>query len=115
MKYYLFIFLFYSHLYADHAYLGKYVYTEGEGIYRCASCSLPLFEGKDKYDAGNGFPAFKKPITPQSVYYLEDWSLSFKRYQVLCRGCDAPLGHVFKDGPPPKYLRYCIHSNTLDF
>ncbi len=99
----------------EHAHLGKYIYNQGKGIYSCAACSLPLFQGNDKYDAGNGYPSFKKPIAKNNVYYLEDWSFKFKRYEVLCRCCDSHLGHVFNDGPPPKHLRYCINSITLKY
>ena len=97
----------------EHAHLGKYTHTQGDGIYACAACSLPLFEGTEKYDAGNGFPSFKKPMSSKNIYYLEDWSFSFQRYEVLCRGCDSHLGHVFHDGPPPKHFRYCINSIAL--
>lgn len=99
----------------ERAFSGKYLYESSPGIYKCASCKNSLFSSEDKYDSGAGWPCFKKPITSKSVYYLEDWALSFKRYQVLCRECHAPLGHVFNDGPPPKKLRYCIHSLTLIF
>lgn len=98
----------------EHAHIGKYAHTQGDGIYSCAACSLPLFEGAEKYDAGNGYPSFKKPIAKKNIYYLEDWSLNFKRYEVLCSGCDSHLGHVFNDGPPTKHLRYCINSITLE-
>lgn len=97
----------------ERAFSGKYLYSEDVGIYHCLSCKNPLFSSGEKYDSGSGWPSFKKPIHPKSVYYLEDWKLSFKRYLVLCRGCNTPLGHVFHDGPPPKRLRYCIKSTTL--
>lgn len=94
---------------------GTHLYETRTGVYACASCKNELFQSDEKYDAGSGWPSFKKPVTPKAVYYLEDWELPFKRYAVVCRGCNAPLGHVFNDGPPPKGLRYCIHSHTLIF
>lgn len=97
----------------ERGFSGKYLYETAKGIYQCSSCKNPLFSSEDKYDSGSGWPSFKKPLTPKSVYYLEDWSLSFKRYEVLCRGCNAHLGHVFNDGPPPKNLRYCVNSLSL--
>ena len=92
---------------------GKYLYETKPGTYLCANCKNPLFHSEDKYDAGSGWPSFRKTIDPKSVYYLEDRNLPFKRYAVHCRGCDAHLGHLFNDGPPPKGFRYCINSITL--
>ncbi len=97
----------------ERAFSGKYLYETASGTYRCAACKNPLFHSDDKYDSGAGWPSFKKTIAKESVYYLEDWTLPFKRYEVLCKGCDSHLGHVFNDGPEPKGLRYCINSITL--
>lgn len=99
----------------ERAFSGSYLHEMRRGVYKCAGCSHPLFHGEDKYDSGSGWPSFKKPITRESVYYLEDWNLSFKRYEVLCRNCHSHLGHVFPDGPEPKGLRYCINSLSLIF
>lgn len=83
------------------------------GTFLCAACEAPLFRCQDQYEVSNGWPNFTYPISKTAVYYLEDWSVGFKRYEVLCRGCDSHLGHVFPDGPPPKYFRYCINSISL--
>ncbi len=99
----------------ERAFSGEHLYESRTGTYVCADCKRPLFSSNDKYDSGAGWPTFTKPLEPKSVYYLEDHTLPFKRYEVLCRGCGGHLGHVFNDGPPPKGLRYCINSITLHF
>lgn len=97
----------------ERAFMGKYVFTQIEGLYVCAGCDHPLFRSVDKYQIGCGWPTFTQAAAPKSVYYLEDWSMGFKRYEVLCRSCDGHLGHVFNDGPPPKNFRYTINSLAL--
>lgn len=100
---------------SERAYSGEHLFRSSTGTYSCVECGLALFKSTDKYDCGNGWPSFKQPIAPKNVYYLEDRGLSFKRYEVLCSGCDSHLGHVFNDGPPPKNLRYSINSISLIF
>ena len=99
----------------ERAFLGKYVLTQSKGTYYCAGCLLALFSSEDKYQAKVGWPTFTQPIAPKNVFYLEDLSMGFKRYEVLCQQCDSHLGHVFHDGPPIKHLRYCINSISLQF
>lgn len=88
-------------------------FEDEHAIFLCAGCELPLFAGKNLLPVGNGWPNFTKPIVKNHVYYLEDWRLSFKRYEVLCSRCDSHLGHLFHDGPYPKNFRYCINSLSL--
>jgi peptide-methionine (R)-S-oxide reductase len=96
------------------AFSGLYLDEERPGTYVCAGCAQPLFSSEDKYsEPGCGWPLFKTAIVSKNVYYEEDRSMGFKRYEVLCSGCDGHLGHVFHDGPPPKNFRYTINSLSL--
>lgn len=100
----------------ERSFSGSYLFENRKGIYHCAACKECLFRSEDKYlEPHSGWPAFTKPIESKKIYYLEDRTFSFKRYEVLCRSCDSHLGHIFKDGPPPKYFRYTINSIALIF
>lgn len=92
-----------------------YYNNKARGIYRCAGCGLPLFSSDAKYESHTGWPSFWKPIDDSAVRTKTDYKLMYPRTEVHCRRCGGHLGHVFKDGPPPTYLRYCINSAALTF
>ena len=95
---------------------GKYYKHDAEGIYTCSNCDNELFNSKNKFDSGSGWPSFDDPISEENVSLRGDTSNDMSRTEVLCNKCGAHLGHVFSDGPKETTgNRYCINSLSLNF
>jgi len=84
------------------------------GRFLCAACAQPLFESHLKFESGTGWPSFNDPVEG-SVETTVDRSYGMVRTEVHCANCGSHLGHVFEDGPPPNYLRYCVNGVALNF
>ncbi|EGV50944.1 peptide methionine sulfoxide reductase msrB [endosymbiont of Riftia pachyptila (vent Ph05)] len=94
---------------------GKFYNHHEAGVYSCSCCGNELFDASAKFDSGSGWPSYFQPVSADAVTEHADNSHGMLRVEVLCGHCDAHLGHVFSDGPPPTGLRYCINSVSLDF
>ena len=99
----------------ERPYTNKFDHHFEKGTYHCICCDAELFTSTTKFDSGCGWPAFWKSLNPTNVVEKTDTSHGMVRTEVLCRKCDAHLGHVFPDGPPPTGLRYCINGVAMDF
>jgi peptide-methionine (R)-S-oxide reductase len=98
----------------ERAFTGRYWNSKEPGQYVCAGCGAELFDAKDKYESGTGWPSFTRPLSAEGVATETDSAFGMVRTEVRCARCGGHLGHVFPDGPGPEGLRYCMNSAALE-
>ena len=99
----------------ERPFCGTLLDNKRQGVYACICCGLPLFASGGKFHSGTGWPSFFQPVAAENVTTAVDRAHGMLRTEILCARCDAHLGHVFEDGPPPTGLRYCVNSESLVF
>lgn len=99
----------------ERAFCGAFYDHKQPGLYVCICCGLPLYHARAKFESGTGWPSFFEAVAPENVLEKTDASHGMVRTEILCARCDAHLGHVFDDGPPPSGKRHCLNSESLSF
>lgn len=99
----------------ERPFTGAFWNHKEKGTYVCGGCGQRLFSSEIKFESMCGWPSFFDKMDEANLVFVKDTSYGMVRTEVLCGICGAHLGHIFRDGPPPTGLRYCINSAALQF
>jgi peptide-methionine (R)-S-oxide reductase len=99
----------------ERPFCGTMLNNKKAGLYACRLCGLPLYRANAKFESGTGWPSFYQPFDPAHILEIVDRGHGMVRTEIRCARCDAHLGHVFDDGPPPTHKRHCLNSVSLQF
>ena len=99
----------------ERPFTGDLLHVTDNGKFVCTCCGNVLFDSEDKFDSGCGWPSFSEEAVSGNIVYRDDNSHGMSRIEIVCRNCDAHLGHVFEDGPLPTGKRYCVNSVSLKY
>ena len=98
----------------EYPFTGKYNDHREKGVYTCKGCGQELYQSKNKFDSGCGWPSYDKSVDG-SIEYVKDVSHGMIRTEIVCSNCGGHQGHVFDDGPTESGKRYCVNAASIDF
>ena len=77
----------------EYPHTGKYNMHFENGVYNCNGCKTPLFNSDQKFKSDCGWPSFDECIKG-AIKYVDDYSLSRYRVEIVCANCNGHLGHI---------------------